>query len=191
MAYIGRYYDPSDDHMAVLEKIQKSQNWYRCFRNVCHITKKSVVLNKFSNEQYLYLRDNYADMIKRFEDEDGYAFVRHQAEWIGIEDIEDAINEHKKALQDNVDIAINEYIGVKLDTAKNMELRNRIRVDLKERLKECREYDAEGEIEKIISDLGKNSSEKNKRTFTDERFNLIMDALNMGYKMEDRVIKRT
>lgn len=190
MEYIGKYYDSNDDHKTVLEKIQKSQNWYRCFRNVCYVTKESVVLNKFSIEQYAYLRDNYVDIINRFEDEDEYAFVRKQAEWIGIEGIEDVINEYKEAVKYKVGTIINKYMGIKLEANKNAELRNLIRVDLKEMLKEYEGDDAEGKIKKIISDLGKRSSEKEKRPFTDERFNFIMDVLNMGYRMENRVIKK-
>lgn len=189
--YIGLYYNPQDDFRTILEKLQKSQNWYKCFRNTCHITKESVILNKFSDEQYKYLKENYVDIIKRFEEDDEYVFVRKQAEWIGIEDIEDAINIYKKTLQNEIEIIIDRYVGEELDTDKNAEFRELVREGLRTQLKECKEYDAEEKVMKnIILELGKKSSENNKRTFTDEKFNFIMNVLNMGYKMKKKVIEK-
>lgn len=195
MECIANYYNEEDDFHQVLEKIYKYPEWGMCFRRICYINKNHpeisspIILNKFSYEQYDYLKNNYREIIKRFDDEDEYAFIRQQAEWIGINNIEEIINMNRNSLMDNVKNIIDKYTGEELSTEKDIELREMIRKDLRTLLKECEAYvhnpEDEG-IRKHILDLGKKSNPK--RHFTKKRFNSIMSILDMGYKMEDEMI---
>lgn len=185
--YIGKYYEPADDFKCVLEKVQKIPNWYRCFRNICFITKESVVLNKFADEQFRYLRDNYVEILDRFDKEDEYAFIRTQAKWIG-KNVEYIIDEHRDTLEDKVKRIIDEYVGIELDRDRNVELREQLRIGLKTLLKQCKDISQEeaAEVEKTVNDLNKKSSEKYDRTLTREKFNFIMNLLKMEYEMEEK-----
>lgn len=194
--YIYDEYDENDDFKKVLEKVYRKPNWYKCFRRTCHITDDSVVLNKFAREQYEYLSDNYTKIINRFDEEDDYAFVRQQAEWIGKK-VDDVVNERKITLKEKVERIIDGYVGDKLESEDVIKLREDIRKDLKTLLIECKDNVKEEkaeELKKSIDEMNKGSSEKNKRNFTPDSFNFIMHVLKIDYTMEKTdkiyVIKR-
>lgn len=196
LACIAKYYNEDDNSYQILKKIQKYPEWGRCFRRICYIKEDlyeygSMILNKFSYEQYEYLRHNYMDIIKRFDDEDEYAFIRQQAEWIGINNIEEIINTQRTSLKDKVKNIIDEYTGEKLTPEKNVELREKIRIDLRTLLEECETYDPEDEYMKnTIKDLGKisNKEDEKPRKMSKKRFNWIMSKLAMEYRIEGNMI---
>lgn len=196
---IANYYDKEDDFYKVLKKIQKYPEWGRCFRRICYINKSypntrgPIILNKFSYKRYDYLKNNYREIIKQFDAEDEYAFIRQQAGWIGINNIDGIINANRTSLKDKIKNIIDGYTGEKLSVERNIELREKIRSDLRTLLKECKANTPENEdIEKNIEDLGKrsNKNDQHPRKLSDKRFNSIMYILDMEYKMEDSVIKK-
>lgn len=182
--YIVKQYNSKRKSDDILKKILTSNNFYEFVKHTCSVVDtNTLVLNEFSDRQYKYLYDSYKNIIERFEKEGECAFVYQQAEWLGIENVDPTIQESKVSEKSEIISIIDEYVGEKLDKEKNIELRERIRTLVKNILQKNNQKQT-GEIRKLSNEMIKKGDGKEQRVLSYERFNLIMDTLNLKYKME-------
>ena len=185
----------SEEFFVSLDDIMESENLYSCAQNVCYVWQGILKLNNFSFEQYRYLMEHYSKIIKRFENEGMYAFVKEQMEWIGKG--EDEINEiaqsQKERLLKWICDSMEKYIDVNMDKEVNITFRDSIRDHLRDlleiKMEETENNEAIERIKKNIDELrksgrSKNNSPGNNRTLAPDKFNDIMDILELKYKME-------
>lgn len=167
---IGKYNSNKGDFSYKLERILESDVWYQSVKHSYYVMrdfseykenddiKDILALNKFSDRQYMYLRENYINIIDKFDKKGENAFIEQQLKWLNIKkkDRRKIIDEISLNLKDKIVSIIDEYIDRELTKDQNMELREKIRCDLATLLIEGDNSDRE-ETKKVINDLRKSS----------------------------------
>lgn len=178
-----------------LEEIMESDMNYFFAKRAYYLLWDSLRLNEFAFEQFRYLHKNYKKIIERFKNEDSYAFVREQLEWLGKE--REYINKMTQSQTDRlikrVSDVIEDYINKgDLTEEENIDLRDSIKEDLKElieiKLNEKKDEKLEKDFKNDIKELGqpgrgKKDPSKNHRPLTCERFHKIAGLIELKYKM--------
>ncbi len=175
----------------MLQKALADDKYCKCMRNLCYVKKGEVVFNRLSVMQFRYLYAYYSQIIERFNMEGDNAFLYQQAEWLGIEDIEEKIKKldvqrydkyHQKFSKITED-----YIKTRnkaddgsalLNQTERNEYREKVR-RLIIKMLPIKVSMNDDEWENMIIELGKKN-----RPFSADSFNKLMDTLNFDYEME-------
>lgn len=151
----------------------------RCIREFCYALDGLLIRNKFSIKRCLDLKLFYDDMIEKIE-KDEYAFVKQQAEWLGVsEDEQESIICEAKGSIDKENLKIlRQAIQEKLNESMNKEENIKWKLSIKDVIiyflkKDDKYKDSE---EKYIK--------KNDNPFTKEKFARCMKAAELPYIME-------
>ena len=148
-------------------------------REFCYALDGLLIRNKFSIKRYRDLKLFYKDMIEKIE-EDEYAFVKQQAEWLGFsEDEQESIICDAKGSVDEENLkilrrAIQEKLNKPMNKQENIEWKLSIKDVIIYFLKKDDEY--EDSEEKYIK--------KNDNSFAQKKFARCMKAAELPYTME-------
>ena len=165
----------------ILESIMRYRLSYEYARDTCFVKQGKLELNQLAAEQFDYLLEHYEKIINRFENDGGNAFISEQMEWLKVEDAEELSRRLTMPLKEKICKVLDKYINKDLTVEEKIEMRELIRWDLKKCLESCAKRNEE-EVRRHIKDMGKKSNAE--KTFSDKRFNAIMEVLEFEYRMK-------
>lgn len=165
----------------ILESIMRYRLSYEYARDTCFVKQGKLELNQLAAEQFEYLLEHYEKIINRFENDGGNAFISEQMEWLKVEDAEELSRRLTMPLKEKICKVLDKYINKDLTVEEKIEMRELIRWDLKKCLESCAKRNEE-EVRRHIKDMGKKSNAE--KTFSDKRFNAIMEVLEFEYRMK-------
>ena len=165
----------------ILESIMRYRLSYEYARDTCFVKQGKLELNQLAAEQFDYLLEHYEKIINRFENDGGNAFILEQMEWLKVENAEELSRSLTMSLKEKICEVLDKYINKDLTVEEKIEMRELIRWDLKKCLESCAKRNEEG-VRRHIKDMGKKSNAE--KTFSDKRFNAIMEVLEFEYRMK-------
>lgn len=165
----------------ILESIMRYRLSYEYARDTCFVKQGKLELNQLAAEQFDYLLEHYEKIINRFENDGGNAFILEQMEWLKVENAEELSRSLTMSLKEKICEVLDKYINKDLTVEEKIEMRELIRWDLKKCLESCAKRNEE-EVRRHIKDMGKKSNAE--KTFSDKRFNAIMEVLEFEYRMK-------
>lgn len=165
----------------ILESIMRYRLSYEYARDTCFVKQGKLELNQLAAEQFDYLLEHYEKIINRFENDGGNAFISEQMEWLKVENAEELSRSLTMSLKEKICEVLDKYINKDLTVEEKIEMRELIRWDLKKCLESCAKRNEE-EVRRHIKDMGKKSNAE--KTFSDKRFNAIMEVLEFEYRMK-------
>ena len=186
------------DFFVSFEEIMESEKIYSYVRNLCFVWGNDLRLNNLAFEQCKYLKEFYQQIIKKFEEEGPNAFIREQLTWLGKDEdyICEIIQGQKDRLKKEICEEIDKYVGKKMSKEDNLYLRESIRRPIKsllEILVEDNSIDAtlKKDCKTNMQELGKasishNNNSQSVRQLACEKFNGIVEILDLKYKMEGK-----
>lgn len=163
----------------ILESIMRSRLSYEYARDTCFVKQGELELNQLAVEQFYYLSDHYKKIINRFENDGGNAFISEQLEWLKVEDAEELARRLTMPLREKICEVLDKYINKELTKDENIEMREKVRWDLRTCLRLCPEH---AEVEDLVDEMGTSSKG---RTFAHTMFNPIMKKLKFDYRMRE------
>lgn len=175
-------------HVKILSEIWTSSDVYEQMKKFLYVNFEGILeLNGLSYEQ-LYSRISFYEEMMEKMTEDEFAFIKEQCKWLGVSFMPEALEQYNSNKEGEyktkvIDV-LEEYIYqqgeegrnfCELDTEEKKNLRDKIRLELKYLL-ELKEFDNK---ETICGELKKSNT-----CSSAERFNEIMDILQLDYFME-------
>lgn len=186
-----RYYNINIDHryqQKILSGILKSEIAYRSAKKLCYFTNGIISVNQFALKRCIDLRNYYKDMAERMQ-EDEFAFVKKQVEWLGLdydkinESILQSKEETRQRYKQTIESNIKELMECeKFDSGMNQKY-------LKENCEKEILYFLKGDDANIIR-LRKEVKKKTRDLHADPRplsvknFNFLMEILELDYMMK-------
>lgn len=169
----------------ILSDILRYRRLYETLKKFTYVVRGQIAFNTFSIERLYKLKEFYKNIIEQMET-DEYAFLKLQAEWLGLSEdainnvVTDTQNADNKRCTDRIQAELEELLGekdsIKIDTNGNKALKN-IRFDMRYFLEKV-EMDDEDKKDKMVKDIAKKG-----RTTSSEKFNYCMEKAKLPYTM--------
>ena len=181
----------------ILEEILKNERLYDCIRNISYVYQGKLQFNIFGCLQIYHLCNHYTSIIERFDREGESAFLYEQAEWLGLENIDEILEEDDKKRYDAYLRKVTELIDgyfIEKESNENKERviftekeNKKFKIELFEIIKQLPVSEVNAPQDKwklVLSDV-----QKKDRVLAPKRFNNdLMKILSLNYEMSQTKI---
>lgn len=177
----------------LLDRIISDSESYRIAKKMYYQISGLLAINSFAIEKFRTVQLSYQHMVRELV-EDENAFVRQQADWLGLalEDVNLSIQEsddeldliHREMLKKQMVSYLNRILSQQENQEMKGEIKNDIIYFLKRAKKRASDETQKKEIKKIIVEYGKrNKKGMKKRVISAEKFNISMEFAGLDYVM--------